>query len=61
MSLQAAGAAAGVAAEQAQVQVKEGGSVPGEGPPTESLAIVVETVLARQGRVDLIVSCPMGE
>lgn len=57
---QAAGAAAGVAAEQAQIRVKQAGKVPDEGPPTESLAMVVETVLSRQGRVDLIVSCPIG-
>lgn len=58
---QAAGAAAAVAAEHAQVRVKESGKVPDEGPPTESLGMVVETVLSRQGRVDIIVSCPMGE
>jgi hypothetical protein len=58
---QAAGAAAGVAAEQAQLHVKERGDVPDQGPPTETLAMVVETVLSRQGRVDLIISCPVGE
>lgn len=35
--------------------------MPDEGPPTESLGMVVETVLSRQRRVDIIVSCPMGE
>jgi hypothetical protein len=50
--------AAGVAAEGALLDAKE---AKGEGPPIESLAMAVETILSRQGRVDIILSCPTGE
>lgn len=46
----------------ASAQQPAGGSQSSEQtPPNENLHMAVETVLSRQGRVDIIVSCPIGE
>ncbi|WIA42809.1 hypothetical protein OEZ86_008743 [Tetradesmus obliquus] len=45
----------------ASAQQPAGGSQSSdETPPNENLHMAVETVLSRQGRVDVIVSCPLG-
>ncbi|WIA22344.1 hypothetical protein OEZ85_004658 [Tetradesmus obliquus] len=45
----------------ASAQQPAGGSQSSEQtPPNENLHMAVETVLSRQGRVDIIVSCPIG-
>jgi hypothetical protein len=46
----------------ASAQQPAGGSVSSKkAPPNENIHMAVETILSRQGHVDVIVSCPLGK